>query len=94
MLFLELLKEIFGVGIGAGLELLQEAGPDGGKRVGPGTPSARRSFSFPMRRSYFALLPSRSQARQKSFCGDSALRFRRGTLFRSHEFLLPGTDVL
>ena len=93
MLFLELLKKIFGTRLRMGLELFQQPGPDGCKGVGLGTPGPGRSFSLPMCRSYFALLPSRPEALQKSFCSDSALWFRRGTLFRSHEFLLPGTDL-
>ena len=94
MLFWELLKEIFGTSLRAGLALFQQTGPDGGKGVGLGTPGAGRSFSLPLRRSDFAFLPSRPEALQKGFCGDSALWFRRGALFRSHKFLLPGTDLL
>jgi len=94
MLFLKLLKKIFGTSLRASLQLFQEMGPDRFKRVGPGTPSAWRSFSFLMRRSYFAFFPSRSEILQESFCGEFAAWFRRGTLFRGHEFLLPGTDVL
>ena len=70
MLFLELLKEIFGVGIGAGVKLLQETGPDRCKRVGPGAPDTRRSCWFAMGRTYFAFLPGRPETLQENFCRD------------------------